>query len=58
MPDERAVMSRIMLLTDGQIAFALHSELLIFRDTGLGPLDTGAWPCSEGNLNGNPVAYQ
>lgn len=56
--DDRAVMSRVLLLAGGQVVFALDSELLIFRDTGLGPLDDGVWPCGDGNLNGNPVAYQ
>lgn len=56
--DERAVMSRVLLLADGQVVFALHSEMLIFRNTGLGPLDDGVWPCGESNLHGNPVAYQ
>lgn len=56
--NKQAVMSRVMLLADGQVVFALHSELLIFRGTGLGQLDHSAWPCGDGNLNGNPVAYQ
>ncbi len=53
--DDRPVMSRILLLEQGQVAFALHDELLIFRGTGLKPLASGPWPCGEGNLNGNPV---
>lgn len=56
--DDRAVMGRVLLLADGQVVFALHGELLIFRDTDLGPLDDSVWPCGDGNLNGNPVAYQ
>lgn len=56
--DDRAVMSRVLLLADGQVVFALHGELLIFRGTGLGPLDDGVWPCGDGNLGGNPVAFQ
>ncbi|MBB1154422.1 hypothetical protein H4281_14870 [Amycolatopsis sp. DR6-1] len=56
--DERAVMSRVLLLADGQVVFSLGSDLLIFRDTGLGPLDDGPWPCDGGGLNGNPVRYQ
>lgn len=35
--------------------FALRNELLIFTGTGLGALDTGPWPCADGNLRGNPV---
>lgn len=57
-PDDRGVMSRVLLLAGGQVVFALDSELLFFRDTGLGPLDAGPWPCGDGNLNGNPVAYR
>lgn len=53
--DDRAVMSRTLLLDDGIVAFALGDELLIFRDTGLAPLAAGPWPCAEGNLRGNPV---
>jgi len=54
MPDERAVMSRILLLEQGQLMLALNSDLLVFRDTGLAPLDSGVWPCGDGNLQGNP----
>ena len=58
MDDERAVMSRILLLDQGLVVFSLQNELLIFGDTGLGRLDTGIWPCSGGNLQGNPVMYR
>ena len=51
-------MSRVLLLDEAQVVFALHDELLIFRDTGLGRLDTGVWPCSDGNLRGNPVLHR
>jgi hypothetical protein len=54
-PDERVVMSRVLLLRHGLVVFALQDELLLFRDTGLGPLDDGPWPCADGNLQGNPV---
>jgi hypothetical protein len=47
--NQRLVMSRILLLDQGPVAFALSDELLLFRDTGLGPLDTGTWPCGDGN---------
>ncbi|MFI9811823.1 hypothetical protein [Saccharothrix variisporea] len=58
MNDDRRVMSRVLLLDQGQAVFALHDELLAFSDTGLGPLDVGAWPCAHGNLRGNPVMYR
>lgn len=56
--DKRAVMSRIMLLGEGRVAFALHDELFMLRETGLGPLDSGIWPCADGSLRGNPVTHQ
>ncbi|MFI9724378.1 hypothetical protein ACIHFE_32880 [Streptomyces sp. NPDC052396] len=56
--EKRAVMSKIMLLDQGQVAFALHDELFILRSTGLGPLDSGVWPCADGGLRGNPVTHQ
>jgi hypothetical protein len=53
--DDGAVyLGRILLLEDGIVAFPLNDELLMFR-TALGPLEDSAWPCGEGNLNGNPV---
>jgi hypothetical protein len=55
--DDRAVMSRVLLLDHGRVIFALHDELLIFPDTGLAALDTGPWPCADGNLQGNPAAH-
>lgn len=55
--DQRSVMSRILLLDQGQIVFALCDELLLFRDTGLGPLDTSTWPCGDSNLHGNPATH-
>lgn len=53
--DDRAVMSRILLLEHGRLVFSLHDELLLFRGTGLAPLDNGPWPCGDGNLHGNPA---
>jgi hypothetical protein len=53
--DNRAVISKIMLLRDGCIAFTVHDELIILPRTGLGPLDGGIWPCADGGLHGNPV---
>jgi hypothetical protein len=55
MTDDRAVMSRILLLEHGTVAFALDNELLIFRDTGLTRLADGPWPCAGGNIRGNPA---
>jgi hypothetical protein len=46
--------SRILMLGDGIVAFAVNGELLICR-TGLGPLEDSIWPCGDGNINGNPV---
>ncbi|RJL27136.1 hypothetical protein [Bailinhaonella thermotolerans] len=54
--EEEAVARRILLLAEGRVALALGGELLIFPGTGLGPLDTGPWPCADGGLRGNPVA--
>ncbi|MFY1653546.1 hypothetical protein ACN27J_21990 [Solwaraspora sp. WMMB762] len=53
--DDRAVMSRILLLDDGHVLFSLKDELLIFRDSGLASLDSGPWPCGDGNPHGNPA---
>lgn len=52
--DERSVMSRILLLDRGRVLFALNSDLFVV-DTGLAGLDTGPWPCGDGNSRGNPV---
>lgn len=52
--DERNVMSRILLLDRGRVLFALDSDLFVV-DTGLAELDTGPWPCGDGNLRGNPA---
>ncbi|HZO67965.1 MAG TPA: hypothetical protein VFB74_23455 [Kribbellaceae bacterium] len=54
--DQRAVMSRVLLLDHDQIVLALDDELLAFRNTGLAALDTGPWPCADGNIQGNPAA--
>jgi hypothetical protein len=50
-------MRRVLLLEDGHVVFALDDELMIFRETGLGPLNEGIWPCADGGLRGNPVAF-
>jgi hypothetical protein len=55
MTDDRAVMSRVLLLEHGTVAFALDNELLIFRGTGLARLADGPWPCADGNIRGNPA---
>lgn len=55
MTDDRAIMSRILLLEHGTVAFAVNNELLIFRSTGLARLADGPWPCADGNLRGNPA---
>jgi hypothetical protein len=49
-------MSRILLLEDGIVAFALNGELFIYR-TALGPLEDSVWPCGDCNLNGNQVVF-
>ncbi|MFB7608821.1 hypothetical protein [Streptomyces gardneri] len=53
MDDSRAVISRALLLNDGNVAIALDNELMVFR-TPLGPLAESPWPCGEANLRGNP----
>jgi hypothetical protein len=52
--DEPTVMSRILLLDGGRVLFALGRDLFVV-DTGLAGLDTGPWPCGDGNPRGNPV---
>lgn len=52
--DNRNVMSRILLLDDGRVLFALNSDVFVV-DTDLAGLDPGPWPCGDGNLRGNPV---
>jgi hypothetical protein len=56
--ETRAVISRILLLSEERLAFALHDELFILRSTGVGPLDSGVWPCADGGLHGNPVLQE
>ncbi len=56
--EKRAVMSKIMLLDQERVAFALHDELFILQSTGLGTLDNSVWPCADGGLHGNPVTHQ
>lgn len=52
-PDKCAAMSRILLIDDGQVIFALDDEVLIFSRAGLAALDCGPWFCAEGNLPEN-----
>lgn len=55
--DEHSFVSgRVLLLEDGIVAFNLSEELFLLR-TALGPLEDSVWPCGDGNLNGNPVAF-
>jgi hypothetical protein len=49
-------MSRMLLLDRGRVMFALDDEVLTVGGTGLADLDTGPWPCGDGNLRGNPVS--
>jgi hypothetical protein len=49
--------SRILLLEDGVVALGLDGELLIGR-TVLGSLADSVWPCGDGSLSGNPVAFE
>ncbi|MEU5566724.1 hypothetical protein [Micromonospora musae] len=53
--DDRAVLSRVLLLDEGIVAFSVADELLIVRGTGLAPLAAGPWPCADGGIHGNPV---
>lgn len=63
--DDRVTASRILLLADGRVAFALSYvrdsresvELIIVDETGLGTLDSGVWPCGDGGLHGNPARF-
>lgn len=54
---ERAVTSRVLLLEDSHVVFALNDELIIHREPGLGSLNDGIWPCADGGLHGNPVKF-
>ena len=55
--EKRNIVSSILLLDAGRVAFALDNDVLIATNTGLAPLDDGIWPCANGGLGGNPVAY-
>jgi hypothetical protein len=54
---------RMLLLEGGRLFFILTGEwargdsALVIARTDLAPLDTGAWPCGEGDLHGNPVHH-
>ncbi len=52
--DKRPVVSRVLLLDAGKLAFVLDDELSCAVDTDLGPLADSVWPCGEGGLRGNP----
>jgi hypothetical protein len=52
---------RMLLMEGGRLFFVLTRDwvrgtsALVIAHTDLAPLDTGAWPCGEGGLPGNPV---
>ncbi|WP_165970418.1 hypothetical protein [Actinomadura sp. 6K520] len=52
---------RMLLLARGRLFFVLTTDWakgdaeLVVAHTDLPPLDTGAWPCGESNLQANPV---
>ncbi|MDG4666681.1 hypothetical protein [Mycobacterium sp. 236(2023)] len=52
-----ATPSRVLLLGDGYVVFALNDQLVVHHEPGLEPLNDGVWPCGEGGLRGNPVAF-
>jgi hypothetical protein len=54
--DGSPYVGRTLLLEDGIVAFSLSGDLLLCR-TELGSLEDSVWPCGDGNLNGNPVAF-
>jgi hypothetical protein len=65
--DDRVWPSRVLLLADGLVAFALGDyqglvagveELILVENTDLGSLDGGVWPCRDGGLHGNPLVAQ
>ncbi|MFE0385996.1 hypothetical protein ACFW1F_18290 [Streptomyces bungoensis] len=56
MDDDRAIIGRVLLLSEGRVSVSLDSEILVFR-TPMGPLAEGPWPCGEANLQGNPVLH-
>jgi hypothetical protein len=37
---------------------SIDDELLTFRNTGIGALDTGPWPCADANIQSNPAALR
>lgn len=55
---EHAVTSRVLLLEDGHVVFALNDDLIVHREPGLGLLNDGVWPCADGGLRGNPVKFR
>jgi hypothetical protein len=64
--NDRVWPSRVLLLADGLVAFALRDyqghavveELILVKDTGLGSLDGGVWPCGDGGIHGNRFVAQ
>jgi hypothetical protein len=54
---DRSTYSRVLLLDGGLVVMVLDEEVLFFEDTALRQLGAGPWPCGDGNLGGNPVAF-
>jgi hypothetical protein len=52
---DRGVLSRVLLLEEGHVAYAASDTLIIDRQSELGTLNDGIWPCADGGLQGNPV---
>ncbi|MDZ7884580.1 MAG: hypothetical protein U5N53_17580 [Mycobacterium sp.] len=54
---DRAATSRVLLMENGHVVFALNNEFIVLREPGLGALNDGIWPCGDGGLRGNPVKF-
>jgi hypothetical protein len=54
MDDQRAAMSRILLLDNGQVWFALDNDLLIVNGTGLAQLDPESGPAATATSKAIP----
>ncbi|WP_435176054.1 hypothetical protein [Actinacidiphila sp. bgisy145] len=48
------ITSRVLILHNGMAALTVDKDLHLIR-TPLAPLATGPWPCTDHNLQGNPV---
>jgi hypothetical protein len=51
---EKAIMTRMLLASDGTLVFGLDDELFLFP-AELGPMANCVWPCGSGNVECNPV---